>query len=104
MNLEQSRYTRTSVQKSRPNRLVGPSHEIERALNKSTALIREEEMREFSRDGNSRLGLKLAALRTEMTRLKAGLPIRLDSVLRAVGGGELYPVPVRDERKSSAAA
>ena len=48
----------------------------------------------FSRDRNSNMGLRVAAVRLEIQRLSRGLPIRGDSILRAVGSLRTV-IPIR---------
>ena len=79
-------YSRTLHRKSRANRPICYSRKVERALLQSIGKMRDYEIELFEVAPDSMLGLRVASIRTEMTRLKVGLPVRLDGIIRAVAG------------------
>ena len=83
--MDRHKYSRRAVRCARPNRPIF-SRKVERALLQSIGKMRDYELELFEAAPDSMLGLRVASIRTEMTRLKVGLPVRLDGILRAVAG------------------
>ena len=86
MIMRRQKYTTRGLQNARPNRPIF-SRKVERALLQSIGEMRDYELELFEAAPDSMLGLRVASLRTELTRLKYGLPIQLETVLRAISGG-----------------
>ncbi len=63
------------------------SRRVEQALLRSIGTMRDYELELFKAAPGSTLGLRVASLRTELARMRVGLPLRLDSVLRVLTSG-----------------
>ena len=69
--------------KNPPYRRLERTH-LSRAIRLSLNALRAREEDLFCVDCNSQLGLRLATVRVEVTRLGAGLPLRVDVLVRAL--------------------
>ncbi len=55
-----------------------------RALEISISQLRTQENKHLGEDQNSKLGVRLATLRMEIERVKRGLPVRIEAILRTL--------------------
>ena len=81
--MRQQEYTASGLQEARPKKPIY-SRKVERAVTQSISTLRDYEGEIFACDPSSPWGIRVANMRSELTRLKYGLPVRLDSVLRAM--------------------
>lgn len=58
---------------------------VEGVIGGSIFALRERECELFAEDSQSPVALRLALLRGELLRLLSGLPVRIDSLIRAIG-------------------
>ncbi len=77
--------TTNATRKSILNRPI-QSRRTEKALLQSIGLLRDWQLELQECDPTSTLGRRLGNLHVELNRVRIGLPIRIDSVLRAVAG------------------
>ncbi len=79
----ETRYNASLQRKSNPQSFQGDDAIVSRLL-EAVADIRAAEISAFSTDPNSRTGLGLAQLRIELQRAMFGLPVRIESLVRAL--------------------
>ena len=87
------------------NTQAGPASvkKVRRAVVRSVERIRASEIELFEEDSNSPLALRLAVVRTELSRVLVGLPVRVDALLRALGDFS-NAVPIREPKATEVLA